>query len=295
MYSDITIAYHLGAPHTDKEQLTWSLRKNSALLRANGILLRRPKSYRKFLNEKMSDLQGRKASQEDQQRMFRGFLKGQEVNRLIFSNTSFLGAPSWMFYNAVFYQNAGRNVSRLRNLFPENRCELFLGVKNPVTFIPEVFSNLSSKNYKNFISGMNLQAIRWSDVIANIQQENPDCKITVWCNEDTPIIWPTVLKRITGFNDEVRLAGGLDIINTILSKEGAQRLEQYHESNQTFDEAQRQRINAIFMEKYLVDEEVEDEIDLPGWTFEAVEEMTENYEYDLELIAQMPGVNFIPA
>ena len=38
---------------------------------------------------------------------------------------------------------------------------------------------------------------------------------------------------------------------------------------------------------------LEEEIDLPGWTPDMVDEITEIYELDVDRIAQMPGVRLI--
>lgn len=47
------------------------------------------------------------------------------------------------------------------------------------------------------------------------------------------------------------------------------------------------------MERYAIPEEVEDEIDLPGWTQETVNQLTALYEQDIDLIEKMDGVRFI--
>ena len=43
----------------------------------------------------------------------------------------------------------------------------------------------------------------------------------------------------------------------------------------------------------MIAEEVEEEIDLPGWTEDTVAVLTDSYEEDVLRIASMPGVRFI--
>ncbi|MGR3342690.1 MAG: hypothetical protein ACU0DI_05615 [Paracoccaceae bacterium] len=295
MQTHITMAYHLGAPHTDNDQLTWSLRKDSRLLSDHGVMLRRPREYRNLISGMISKLDGQKASLEGQELLLATIVKQQKISRLIFSNSKYLGVPSWMFKNGIFYQNAGSNTAKLRNLFPDNPCEFFLSIRNPATFVPSSYTGQNSKNYREFVDNVDFQEIRWSDVIDCIQQENPDCPITVWCNEDTPIIWPTVLSKVTALNHQTQFSGGLDIVKSIISKEGAARLEKYLNDSPALSEQQRRTVTAIFLEKFVVDDAVEEEIDLPGWTEYLVEEMTQIYEYDIELLKHIPGVNFISA
>ena len=162
-----------------------------------------------------------------------------------------------------------------------------------MTFVPESFAEQTSKNYMDFIGGMDLAKIHWSDVIASIQQANPDCPITVWCNEDTPIIWSTVLAEVSSVDLATEFAGDLDIIRSILSPAGNKRLDQYLLERPTLTAMQRRRVKAVFLEKYALSDAVDIEIDLPGWTDAVVARLTEVYDDDIEKIAHMPGVNFV--
>lgn len=293
MNNEITIVYHLGAPHTDNDKITWSLRKDTELLGEKGIMMRRPKEYRPLLKEMIVKLQGEVPSVDEQEALLASIVKNQPVDRLIMSDARFLGVPSWMMYGGGFYKSAAKNTARIRDLFPDNPCEFFLGISNPANFIPAVFSSQSEKTYEKFLDGADLASIRWSDVISQIQQENPDCPLTVWCNEDTPIIWPTVLREISGLDPQTRLEGELDIIQEIMSPDGVELLVKYLDERPDLTEIQRRRIRGIFLEKFYLDDAVEEEIDLPGWTDETIDALTNIYDDDVERIERLPGVNFI--
>ena len=43
-----------------------------------------------------------------------------------------------------------------------------------------------------------LRRLRWSDTVRNIRIHNPGVPLTVWCDEDTPLIWPEVLQAVSG-------------------------------------------------------------------------------------------------
>jgi len=293
MNNEITIVYHLGAPFADNGKVTWSLRKDIKLLSELGTMLRRPKTYRTLLSDMITKLAGGKATIEDQKSLFSAIIKQEDVDRLILSNSKFLGMPAWMFYRGTLYQNVENNISAIRNLFPDNPCELFLGIVNPASFIPTSFKAQTDKTYEEFLDGTDIISVNWSNVIARIQKACPECPITVWCNEDTPIVWPTVLREIAGFDSQTRLIGELDVIQEIISQEGFDRLTSYLDEHAELTEIQRRRIRAAFLEKFFINEAVEEEIDLPGWTEETVALISENYEEDIRNIEHMPGVNFI--
>jgi hypothetical protein len=50
---------------------------------------------------------------------------------------------------------------------------------------------------------------------------------------------------------------------------------------------------AAFLEKFALPEEIEEEIDMPGWTDDLVEELTAAYDEDMHTIKRIPGVQII--
>ena len=117
--------------------------------------------------------------------------------------------------------------------------------------------------------------------------------VTVWCNEDTPLIWPTVLREISDADPELVLDGELDVLRSIMSEDGFQRMETYLASHKPPSEMQRRRVFAAFLDKFALDDALEEDIDLPDWTLELVDEITARYDDDVYRIERMSGVNFI--
>jgi len=291
--NDVPMVYHLGAPHTDNDQLTRSLKKDSELLTKNGILPQRQRRYRKRLNDMLLELSGEMAPASLQEKNFATLTENQNLDRLVFSDSKFLGVSSWMLNKGILFKNAGPKTTALRNLFPDNPCEFFLAIVNPATLIPCAFSAQTSREYDDFIGDTDLNSVCWSDVVSRIQRANPDCPITVWCNEDTPIIWPSVLAKFTGLAADTRFLGELDVIQNLIPENAFLKLKQYLDEKSELNELQRRQVRGIFLEKFGVSDAVEEEIDLPGWTDSLVEKITEMYEDDIERISRMPGVKFI--
>jgi hypothetical protein len=58
-------------------------------------------------------------------------------------------------------------------------------------------------------------------------------------------------------------------------------------------EMQKRRVIAAFLDKFALDDEIEEELNAPGWTEADIDTMTDLYEEDMHHVARMPGVTFI--
>jgi len=195
--------------------------------------------------------------------------------------------------NGEFYRNAGRNTAAIRNLFPDAEVEFFLSIRNPATFLPEAFSGQIEKSFDAFFNQVDVMSVCWSDVIRSIRKANPASRLTVWSHEDLPVIWPTVLAEVAARDLGRAFKGELDIINAVLTREGVSRLRSYLRDKTGLSRDKRQAVMAVFLEKFVDETANEVEIDLPGWTSETVETMTDIYEADVYDIGRMDGVSLI--
>ncbi len=48
-----------------------------------------------------------------------------------------------------------------------------------------------------------------------------------------------------------------------------------------------------FLDKFADEDALEEEIDFPGWTIEHVDHLSDQYDADVQLIQQMPNIEFI--
>ncbi|GHE03464.1 hypothetical protein GCM10008024_26920 [Allgaiera indica] len=178
-------------------------------------------------------------------------------------------------------------------LFPDHHVEFHLAIRNPATFLPALFEQEKDLSYDQFIDGITPHKLRWSEMIARIRRALPKVPLTVWCDEDTPLIWPDVLRAVAGHMPETMLDGTLDILSPIMSKEGMTRLTDYLHSHAPQTSSQQRRVVAAFLDKYALDDQIEVELDLPGWDEEYTETLTQIYDHDVVRIAEMKGVTFL--
>jgi len=288
------IVYHLGAHFTDEDRLLKCLLKNKGILAKEGIAVPGPGRYRQMLRQASFALKGQPASPELQEEILDSVLDVDHADRVIFSAPSLICPPVAMLRNGVFYERAGERVSALQQMFPENGIEIHLGLRNPATLLPTVAAGIEHRQeFLDLLAMVDPRAIRWSDVVARIRGENPDVPLTIWCNEDTPLIWPQVLREVSGHDTFTVLRGTNDLLSTIMTDEGMERMNTYLKSHPPATEVHRRRIVAAFLDKFAIPDAVEMELDLPGWDDELVDQITEMYEEDVYQIEKMQGVNMI--
>ncbi len=287
------VVYHLGAQATDEDRLLKCMLKNKGVLAESGIIVPGPSRYRSLLKETLMTLRGKPAPPEVQEDILDAVADTDDVKRLIFSNPSFISVAPRVLDQHMMYPMAGEKTNWLANLFPDNGCEFHIAVCNPATFIPGLFALSNENDFAGFISGVDPMRLKWSDVIGRIQRANPDVKLTVWCNEDTPLIWPEVLAEITQEPTGARLRGTYNFLASLMSPAGMKRLGQYLASHPPKSTEQRRRIVMAFLEKFALEDELEIEIDLPGWTAQVIDRLTDIYNEDTYKIEKMNDITFI--
>ena len=286
------VVYHLGVHGTDERRLVGVLRANAAALAARGIVVPDPETYRPVLRSVAGAMKGARASAETEETLLDAVMTEDEAARLVLSNESFLCMKGWAVSRGKLYPMAGEKVAGLVNLLPSHDCEVTLAIRNLATFLPVVLPAAKSDTAE-VLRGGDLAGMSWLDVVGRIRAANPDLPITVWCDEDTPLIWPEVLRALTGAPPDMALAGENEILSAILTDEGMSRLAAYLAARPPLPVDARRRVVTAFVDKYARPEAMEVELDLPGWDEALIEELTERYDADLAAIARVPGVTVI--
>ena len=72
-----------------------------------------------------------------------------------------------------------------------------------------------------------------------------------------------------------------------------QRFAAYLKSHPDMTEIQKRRVISAFLDKFALEEEIEDELDLAGWTKDLMDDMTDVYDEDMLEFQRIPGVTLI--
>ena len=135
--------------------------------------------------------------------------------------------------------------------------------------------------------------VQWSGLIHRMRTVLPRAKITAWCNEDTPFVWPKILPHLIGVDAEEPINAGYDLIGSLLTEIGTQKMQNYFKTNPPNSEKERQRVLAAFLEQYANPDAVEEEITLPGWTNDLLTHPSDLYDEDVNAIISRGDVKLI--
>jgi hypothetical protein len=140
---------------------------------------------------------------------------------------------------------------------------------------------------------MRPEGLRWSDVIRRIKSGAPNTPLVVWCNEDSPLLWEQLIQHLAGLAAETEVLGGLDMLSDIITKEGMRLLKDAIGQQHSISDTARHEIIAEIWEHHAIAGEVEDEINLLDLDPAMVTRMSQMYDDDIDIIAQMDGVELL--
>jgi len=287
------VVYHLGAPCTDADQLILSLLKNRLRLAQAGISVPTPGRYRAVIRDTARALQGRPAGEEVQDALLDAIVDDLEIDRLVLSDPRFICINRLVVQGAQIWPMIERACSQLRALFPDAEVEFFIGMRDPATLIPALFKASRFSDFAEFTDNMQPHAVAWSEMLRRLHLSLPDCRITVWCNEDTPLLWGEILRALAGVGPETQLDGVDDLAANIMEKEGFERMHAWLTQNPPTSEAQRRRVLSAFLERYALDTAIEETLNLPGWSEALMADMSQSYDEDMAEVARIPNVTLL--
>lgn len=289
------IVYHLGAHCTDDERLIRCLWKNRDSLSEQGIVVPAPTRYRSLLRDTAVTLKGRAASRDTQAMVLDQIMEEDRAERLVLSWDNFLSYPQWVIRGRTLYPAAAERIRAFTQIFPEIEAEFHLAIRNPASFLPALFGQLKVKTFAEFLGGADPRELSWLKLVEEVRTLNPQANLTIWCDEDTPLIWPEVLQAVSGHAPGTVLEGSDDLLAEIMSPEGMERMRAYLAGNPPASIMHRRRIVSAFLDKFALTDRIDMELDLPDWDEDLVDEITEGYRADIARLRGLSGVTFIDA
>lgn len=274
--------------------LVRSLLKNRDRLAGHGVAIPGPGRYRKVIGEALQKLRGATATAEAEDVLLETVLDTDAADRVFLSNESFICMASKVLEDGELYGKIEKSAW-LRKAFPRAKVEFALSIRNFATFIPALYEQLGGAELDpvEFTGGIDPRDLSWVDVVEGLRAANPESPILVWCDEDTPILWGEIMREICGLDPTEKLDGVNDVVRKIMSQEGNQRLRRYLLAKPPKTEHAQRKIVSAFLSKFAEDDMIEQEITLPDWSDEMVDDLTEAYDEDVEEIARIPGVRVL--
>ncbi|APZ51206.1 hypothetical protein [Salipiger abyssi] len=289
------IILHLGVHCTDEDRLLKGLLRNAGDFRRDGVSIPGPSRYRRLLLDAINSLGDGTPSDEARDVLIDAILDDdpEQVQRLILSHENLLSMPKLALDGGVPYRKLEQRLATVRQLFAGDEIEIFLGLRDFATFLPEIYRKTQYPTFEAFLSGADPMHLRWSQVIKRMRAAVPDMPVTVWCNEDTPLLWGQILRDMAGIEMSRKIIGSFDIFSQIVSPEGMRRFRAFLKENPGVNEAQKRRVMVAILDKFALDDAIEEELDLPGWDGAYVDMLAELYDEDMLEIGRLPGVTLI--
>lgn len=288
------VILHAGAHNTDDERLVRCLLKNRDDFLKRGISVPRPTAYRRLIRDVLHAMEQGPLAMDARETILEEVLDGADhPDRVLLSNENFFSVPKVAINKGVFYPGAEVKLARFCQLFDQDNVELYLAIRNPATFLPAVFDQAPTPDFLDFMGGADPRHLRWSELFTRLRQAVPNVPIHVWCNEDSPLLWANLVREMAGLEHNEKITGGFDLLSEIMSKDGMQRFRGYLKKHPNMNEMQKRRVIAAFLDKFALDEELEQEVDLPGWDDAMINSLSDIYDEDVYDISRIPGVTLI--
>lgn len=287
------VIVHAGAHGTEEDRVMKTLLRNKDLFLQYGTSVPGPAKYRTLLKESIAAAQHAPPSSDAAQVLWDSILEEENATRVILSNAHFFGSQADALHGNMLYPEAEVRLQTMSQLLSGDGLHLFLAIRSPSGFLPSLLEKAGPARRENVIRNTNPLALSWADLLIRIRHTVPQMDITVWCHEDLPLIWAQILRLFGGLDDNTKVKGGLDVLMSIMSREGAQRLRQYLSDHPDMTEPYKRRIFMAFLDKYAKDDAIEEELDIPGWGPLFMRDIEEHYDRDVDRISAIPGVNLL--
>ncbi len=287
------VMFHAGVHCTDDDRVLKCLLRNRTEFLEIGSVVPPPGRYRKLLHQTLVALTKTEPAPDARDILLETILDGDHADRLLLSNENLFCIAKLAVSNGILYPNAGMRIGQLKSLFQGDQIEIFLAIRNPATFLPALFDAAPVDDLDELLRDSDPFDLSWSELIWRIRDEHPDVALTVWCNEDSPLIWAQIIREMAGLNPGTKIKGGFDLLSEIMTRDGMKRFRAYLAEHPVMSEIQKRRVMVAFLDKFAREDVIEEELDLPGWTDELVDGLSEAYDEDVYEIARIPGVNFI--
>lgn len=287
------IAFHIGANCTEADKLLKSTLRNTGELLQHKVTVPGPSRYRKLIRETIASITGSAPSADTRDILIDSIVEDDDIERIVMSNDNFMCVPNRIFDDALLYSQAPDKVRALTRLFPDDEIEIFLTIRHPVTFLQETFARSSQDALDLYLGQLQVADIKWSELIYRIKRTNPDVALTVWCNEDSPLLWPQIIRAMTGMHADFPIKGEFEMLSSLISRDGMKTLQQNLEQAAPDTDAARHEIIADIWDAHALPDRIEDEIDLPDLDEDQIAQLTESYDTDVAEISQIEGVRML--
>ncbi len=287
------IVYHMGAHGTEEDLILRVLLRNRPRLSTLGIAVPPPSRYRQVLIEAIRNLRGAPASPEMQEMLLDTIVEDEKPERIILSFENFLATPGNAIGQSGLYPFAGERPQFFANVFPDSESEFHMALKHPAALLHTLLQRQPGRSYDEVMANIDPLTLRWAPVVRRMLAGAGRNRLVLWCNEDAPLIWPEVIRRLCGVSPEVPILGNVALLARLLATEGLDWLNQQAQANPPATIGARRALVTEALERYVNEDEITVPLAFPGWDEALMARLDRSYDADVAEIAALPGVEFI--
>lgn len=287
------IVFHLGAHCTDRDELVRCLVRNKAALAEQGIAVPEPETYRQEMRQLAHEMASKPTDETTQEAVIDSLTQDDHATRIVLSNENHLAMAQWAVANDKLYPSAAERVAHLAHLFPSAQLTIAMGLRDPATLLPALYARLEPNGNAGELTSCDPGKLRWSDMVLRMQSAAPGLKLILWRDEDAPLIWPEILRTVSGHDPARDLTGWLAYYWSLTAPSYHDAMRRYFAKNPAVSDQHRRKVLATMLERFIRAEALEMDPLLPNWTDETVDALSAIYDEDIDVIASLPGVTFL--
>lgn len=284
------IALHLGADCTDGGTLIRSMLRSRSALAAQSIVVPPPRHYRTLIRAALAVLNGDASAADRVGAILDELVADQSAERTVLFGEGLICEPGQALDGQLLYPLAPLRLAAFRALVSERTIEFQMALCNPAILVPTLAGQPGGGEP---MTGRKARELSWLATLTQIIKTNPGIRLTLWCNEDTPLIWPDVLRAVSGYQGPALLDGDNDLLSALLTDDGYTSLARSLIARPPANAADRRNRISAALEANARTGVLDMDVTLPGWSSEDIAAITEKYIADCAEIARLPGVRFI--
>ena len=137
--------------------------------------------------------------------------RNTDAERVILANANCICVPHRIFKAEDFDALVVEKLQTFGTSFQGHAIELSICMLDPGTFIPAAYGKSHSRSSQRCMAGAAPTVVQCSSLIHSMRTVIPSAQITARCNEDTPFIWPKILRRLIGLDAEEPIKAGYNL------------------------------------------------------------------------------------
>ncbi|WP_339692976.1 hypothetical protein [Celeribacter baekdonensis] len=285
---------HIGVHFAGTTRIVESLRQNSQGFAERGIRTPPARLYRQAMTGLLERLDGLPPIETEEIELLDDILQGNTAKAVIMADANWASPLAEALHSDRLYPDIGTRVAPIAELFESSDLRLSMALRNPAAFVQSAQDSGKARGATNaFLRNVQPETLRWCDTVDALRSALPNVPLTLWCEEDTPLIWPRVMRQIAGLPKDATLRGGFAALRDLIQPEGLKRLQVFLAGHPPETDAQYERTVLAFLDKYGKEDALDEPCDLPGWDANVIETVTQHYEDDIAALSARNDITFI--